>query len=178
MEEHKNRLNMTKKTFVMAAFAVLLALTGSCGKPSVDVPPPPEKKTAAEEPGTNPGNNEETPGGQTSSGTLCTDIGQTPIILAYYTEYNEKLPDPTLITHINYAHGRFKNPKSGDGGIVITESSKAPIAKVIALKEKNPKLKVMLMIGGWGGHADGFSMMARDAGKRAEFCHSVKTLLD
>ena len=33
------------------------------------------------------------------------------------------------------------------------------------------------MIGGWGGHADGFSMMARDAGKRAEFCHSVKELL-
>ena len=178
MEEHKNRLNMTKKIFVMAAFAVLLALAGSCGKPSVDVPPPPDKPTVTEEPGTNPGTNEETPGGQTSSGTLCTDIGQTPIILAYYTEYNEKLPDPTLITHINYAHGRFKNPATGDGGIVITESKKAPIKDVIALKTKNPKLKVMLMIGGWGGHADGFSMMARDADKRAEFCHSVKTLLD
>ena len=34
------------------------------------------------------------------------------------------------------------------------------------------------MIGGWGGHADGFSMMARNADKRAEFCHSVKELLD
>ncbi len=84
----------------------------------------------------------------------------------------------TLLTHINYAHGRFKNPKTGDGGIVITESSKAPISKVVALKSVNPRLKVMLMIGGWGAHADGFSEMAKSDAKRAEFCQSVKSLLD
>ncbi len=117
-------------------------------------------------------------GGSTDTGTLCTDIGQTPIVLAYFTEYTEALPDVTLLTHINYAHGRFGNPKTGDGGIVITESDKAPIKDVVALKSKNPKLKVMLMIGGWGGHADGFSMMARDASKRTAFCKSVKKLLD
>ena len=117
-------------------------------------------------------------GGSTDTGTLCTDIGQTPIVLAYFTEYTETLPEVSLLTHINYAHGRFKNPKTGDGGIVITESDKAPIAKVVALKSVNPKLKVMLMIGGWGGHADGFSMMARDASKRTLFCQSVKNLLD
>ena len=156
------------------ALAVCL-LAPSCGKTDAVAPPPPEQKTAADE---GNGNNDDHSGqGQTST-TLCTDIGQTPIILAYFTEYNEKLPDPTLITHINYAHGRFKNPKTGDGGIVITESKQAPIKKVVALKEKNPKLKVNLMIGGWGGHADGFSMMARDEAKRAEFCHSVKTLLE
>ena len=134
--------------------------------------------------GNNGGNNSGNNGGNTTPetpptpGTLCTDIGQTPIVLAYFTEYTETLPEVTLLTHINYAHGRFKNPKTGDGGIVITESSKAPISKVVALKSVNPKLKVMLMIGGWGGHADGFSMMARDAAKRTEFCKSVKQLLD
>ena len=112
------------------------------------------------------------------SGTLCKDIGQTPIVLAYFTEYTETLPEVTLLTHINYAHGRFKNPKTGDGGIVITESSKAPISKVVALKSVNPKLKVMLMIGGWGGHADGFSEMAKSDAKRTEFCQSVKKLID
>jgi chitinase len=61
---------------------------------------------------------------------------------------------------------------------VISESSQAPISKVVALKSVNPKLKVMLMIGGWGGNADGFSMMARDAAKRTAFCESVKSLLD
>ena len=122
--------------------------------------------------GTGTGTGTETPG------TLCTDIGQTPIVLAYFTEYTETLPEVTLLTHINYAHGRFKNPKTGDGGIVITESSKAPISKVIALKSVNPKLKVCLMIGGWGGHADGFSEMAKSDAKRTEFCQSVKSLLD
>ena len=114
----------------------------------------------------------------TDTGTLCTDIGQTPIVLAYFTEYTEVLPEVKLLTHINYAHGRFKNPKTGDGGIVITESKQAPISKVVALKSVNPKLKVMLMIGGWGGHADGFSEMAKSDAKRTEFCQSVKKLID
>ena len=84
----------------------------------------------------------------------------------------------TLLTHINYAHGRFANPKTGDGGIVITESKQAPLSKVVALKSVNPNLKVMLMIGGWGGHADGFSEMAKSDAKRTEFCQSVKSLID
>ena len=115
-------------------------------------------------------------GGTTTSGTLCTDIGKTPIVLAYYTEYSTELPDVTLLTHINYAHGRFKNPKTGDGGIEIAEPSK--LRDIVALKSKNPDLKVMLMIGGWGGHADGFSMMARDPEKRTAFCTAVKKHID
>jgi len=111
-----------------------------------------------------------------ASSTLCTDIGQTPVVLAYYTENSKDLPDVTLLTHVNYAHGRFKNPGTGDGGIVIDTPSL--MQKIIALKSVNPKLKVMLMIGGWGMHADGFSMMARDAAKRTEFCKSVKSLID
>ena len=169
----KNPLILTILTLTASA---MLFSAVSCGKQDQGlVIPSPTDKTAAPE--GNSGNNNNTGDnngtGESTGGTLCTDIGQTPIILAYYTEYNETAPDPTLITHLNYAHGRFKNPKTGDGGIVITESSKVPIKKVIALKEKNPNLKVMLMIGGWGAHADGFSMMAKDANKRAEFCHSV-----
>ena len=34
------------------------------------------------------------------------------------------------------------------------------------------------MIGGWGEHADGFSMMARDAAKRTEFCQACKAHID
>lgn len=108
--------------------------------------------------------------------TLCTDIGQTPMVLAYYTENSSELPDPTLVTHINYAHGRFANPSTGDGGIVIAKTDL--MKKVLALKLKNPNLKVLLMIGGWGMKADGFSMMARDAAKRTAFCKSVKSHLD
>ena len=165
---------MIKRLTILLGVALAASCFCSCDKGGTDVivPPPPEKKTAVDE-NQNNNNGNGGNGGTTVSGTLCTDIGQTPIVLTYFTEYNEKLPDPTIVTHINYAHGRFKNPKTGDGGIVITESKQAPISKVIALKEKNPRLKVMVMIGGWGAHADGFSMMAKDPAKRTAFCHSV-----
>ena len=177
---------MTRKSFI-GLFVFLALCSWSCGKDGsqglVITPPNTKPNSGNTNNGNNGGNNSGNNGSSGNNqsgdtGTHCTDIGQTPIVLAYFTEYSDAVPEASLITHINYAHGRFKNPKTGDGGIVITESSKAPISKVVALKSKNPKLKVMLMIGGWGGHADGFSMMARDAAKRTEFCKSVKQLLD
>ena len=173
---------MLKKLFVILlatlAAGTMLHLC-SCSKPgnaNTLPPPPPASGEDDTTPGGNGGSGDGTP--DTSDGTHCTDIGQTPIVLAYFTEYTEVLPEVSLLTHINYAHGRFANPSTGDGGIVITESKKAPIKDVVALKSVNPRLKVMLMIGGWGAHADGFSMMARDAAKRTAFCQSVKSLLD
>ena len=174
---------MIKKLFVILlsclAVGTMLHLC-SCSKPGGNAntlpPPPPVSGEDDTTPGGNGGSEEGTP--DTSDGTHCTDIGQTPIVLAYFTEYTEVLPEVSLLTHINYAHGRFANPSTGDGGIVITESKKAPIKDVVALKSVNPRLKVCLMIGGWGAHADGFSMMARDAAKRTAFCQSVKSLLD
>ena len=189
---------MIKRTLlnVLACLALVLLLPAvvACNKPANEggyvapTPPPDNGGGNGNENGNGNGNgngNEngngnggETPEPPVDDGTHCTDIGQTPIVLAYFTEYTETLPEVKLLTHINYAHGRFGNPSTGDGGIVITESKKAPIKDVVALKSVNPKLKVCLMIGGWGGHADGFSMMARDAAKRTLFCQSVKQLLD
>ena len=46
------------------------------------------------------------------------------MVIAYLTEYTDASTlDATHVTHINYAHGRFGNPKTGDGGIVISETS-------------------------------------------------------
>ena len=183
-----------KRHLIISIFALLALCGTACTKgdsKGIVITPPSTKPNSGDNgAGNNGGNNNggnENQGGegnqqggqqQGTDDTHCVDIGQTPIVLSYFTEYNESLPDVTLLTHINYAHGRFKNPSTGDGGIVITESKKAPIAKVVALKSDNPNLKVCLMIGGWGAHADGFSMMARDANKRTEFCKSVKSLLD
>lgn len=179
------------KRYWIISLLLMLALCGtSCtkgGSQGLVITPPSSKPSGGDNGGSNNNNGGNTGngnsstgdnGGNTNTGTLCTNIGQSPIVLAYFTEYTEELPEVTLLTHINYAHGRFGNPKTGDGGIVITQSEKAPISKVIALKSVNPNLKVCLMIGGWGGHADGFSMMARDAAKRTLFCKSVKSLLD
>ena len=154
----------------------------ACDKPDNGYhinPPKPEQgntQPGKDDGGGSGGNTGGGTGGSETKGTLCTDIGQTPMILAYYTENSSELPDPTLLTHINYAHGRFHNPATGDGGIDIADVNL--MNKVLALKKQNPKLKVMLMIGGWGMKADGFSMMARDPDKRTAFCKSVKSHLD
>ena len=112
---------------------------------------------------------------------LCLDeyLGQRPAVIAYLTEYTSASTlDATYLTHINYCHGRFVNPKTGDGGIEIATGSNNLMNKVLALKSQKPGLKVLLMIGGWGEHADGFSEMARDAAKRTEFCQSCKAHID
>lgn len=113
------------------------------------------------------GGQEEQPGA-----TLCNeeDLGQKPMIIAYYTENSSAIPDPACLTHINYAHGRFVDKETGDGGIWIEQPEK--LQKVVELKKVKPTLKVLLMIGGWGDKADGFSEMARDARKRTLFCQS------
>lgn len=166
---------MVSRSITILSTCLLLALGfAACSKSaefSIPAPKPIDEVIPDDDEGGGSGG-----GGGTTPGTLCTDIGQIPVILAYYTENSSDLPDVTLLTHINYAHGRFKNPSTGDGGIVISGTSL--MKQVIALKSVNPKLKVMLMIGGWGIKADGFSMMARDADKRTEFCKSVKSLLD
>ena len=184
-------MKLNKPARILASLALGLSLCVlSCEKPAntLVIPVPPSKPntgTGTGNGGNGSGNGNGNGNGTgtgtgtgTDTGTLCTDIGQTPIVLAYFTEYTEVLPEVKLLTHINYAHGRFKNPKTGDGGIVITESKQAPLSKVVALKSVNPNLKVLLMIGGWGGHADGFSEMAKSDAKRTEFCKSVKSLID
>lgn len=179
-----------KQTWINLIAALLLLpslCAASCSKPESNfvIPAPPvsgntDNGSGSGSGGGNDGGSDDGTGTGTGTteddGTHCTDIGQTPIVLAYYTEYGETLPDVTKLTHINYAHGRFKNPSTGDGGIVIANPEK--LEAIVALKSVNPNLKVMLMIGGWGGHADGFSMMARSEAKRTAFCQAVKAHID
>lgn len=126
----------------------------------------------------NNGNEEDDNQGNAAVASLCNpeDLGQTPMIIAYYTENSSTVPDPSCLTHINYAHGRFVNKETGDGGIWIEKPEL--LKKVIALKKQKPSLKVLLMIGGWGDKADGFSQMARDPAKRTKFCKSCKEHID
>ena len=155
-------MNFTKRIFFVLAMAAALSCAKQEGPVFTD-------KEAAEE--------VETP---SAAASLCKDehLGQRPMIIAYLTEYTKaNTLDATSLTHINYAHGRFKNPKTGDGGIVISGASDL-LPKVMDLKKKVPTLKVLLMIGGWGEHADGFSMMARDPEKRALFCAECKKHID
>ena len=166
---------------VLAACALMMCMQSCTGddQPDFVVPAPDTDKENIEN--NNGGNGTQNgSGGQTDQAvaSLCNpeDLGQTPMIIAYYTENSSKLPDIACLTHINYAHGRFVNKETGEGGIWIEQPEK--LEQIIALKQQKPSLKVLLMIGGWGDKADGFSEMARDARKRTEFCQSCKQHID
>jgi chitinase len=84
------------------------------------------------------------------------------IVLAYITAGTTVLPDPAVLTHINYAFGVVNN--TFDGVIVQHE---ARLREIAALKARAPRLKLLLSIGGWT--AGGFSEMASTPERRAAF---------
>lgn len=109
-------------------------------------------------PGETPGEN---PGGGT--GTTPAQPEAERVIVAYVTYWDKVIPDPSLVTHINYA---FAHVKSTFNAIEVKTPSR--LQQIVKLKEQNPKLKVLLSVGGWG--AGNFSEMAADASFRKSFC--------
>lgn len=72
------------------------------------------------------------------------------------------MPDPTVMTHINYAFGHVNDTFDG-----VRIDNPERLAAIAALKQVNPELKVMLSVGGWGSGR--FSEMASDAERRLSF---------
>ena len=104
-----------------------------------------------------------------------TGYGQEIKVKAYYHGNSERLDDydPTKITHIIFCFGHL------DGSKLKIDDAKdtALIQKMVNMKTKNPKLKVILSLGGWGGCetcSDAF--FTREG--RKEFARSVKELND
>lgn len=91
-------------------------------------------------------------------------------IVGYVTSWGTGLPDPKLLTNINYAFGHVNN--SFDG---VRIDNPSRLKEVVALKKKNSKLKVQLSIGGWG--SGGFSEMAADPEKRKAFAKDCRRII-
>ncbi|MBF0575981.1 glycoside hydrolase family 18 protein [Dysgonomonas sp. GY617] len=99
-------------------------------------------------------------------------LGKTPIILAYVTSSESApLPDPTFVTHINYAFGSVS--ESFDDIIIQNENR---LREISDLKKSNPSLKVLLSIGGWTSGR--FSEMAADTKLRELFAQNCKRVVD
>jgi chitinase len=79
--------------------------------------------------------------------------------------------DPTRLTHINFAFGKIA------GGKVVLPSPGVAgnLAYLRSLKDGNPRLKVLLSVGGW--EAEGFSDAALSPESRGVFAESVVALL-
>ncbi len=80
--------------------------------------------------------------------------------------------DPKKLTHINFAFARIDG-----GGRVVFEDVKFALAlkSLLALKQRNPGLKILISIGGW--EADGFSDAALTRKSRSAFAESAVTFL-
>lgn len=94
-------------------------------------------------------------------------------VVAYVTGWVTPPDIPaTRLTHINYAFGKID-----PAGVVVLPNPGAPLqlAHLRSLKAKNPRLKILLSVGGW--EAEGFSDAAWSAASREKFARSVVALL-
>lgn len=87
------------------------------------------------------------------------------IVAAYVTAGSDIMPDPSLLTHINYAFGGV-----ADSFDSLRISNPDRLDQIVALKAQKPSLKVVLSIGGWT--SGNFSEMAADSICRTKFVKS------
>ena len=96
-------------------------------------------------------------------------------VLSYYAGSAEALDnyDASQMTHIIFCFGRL----NGNRFSIRSARDTAVIQKMVALKSKNPDLKVLLSLGGWGGCKTCSDVFATKQG-REEFTQSVKEFYD
>ena len=148
-------------------FFVVLPLLLACDKPEQKIVIPIPDKPTGQQGGNNGNNGNNGNSGNTDPGTQTTVTpvsGPSETVIVGYAVYWEStLPNPKLLTHINYA---FAHIKDDFESLDIKKDGRLKL--VVALKKQNPNLKVLLSIGGW--EAGNFSEMAADEGHRKAFC--------
>jgi chitinase len=95
-------------------------------------------------------------------------------VIAYYSG-NSTLIDSFAVeklTHIIFSFCHLKGNKLS----VDNAEDTATIQKLVSLKKRNPKLKVILSLGGWGGCKFCSPVFATDVGRK-EFASSTKDLM-
>ena len=102
---------------------------------------------------------------------LTSAQGTEKVVVAYVTSWTSVMPDPFVMTHINYAFGGVGN----DGTSVYADNT-SRMQQIVRLKNRNPKLKVLLSIGGWG--RGNLSSMAKDETKRKAFAKACRAFCD
>lgn len=83
--------------------------------------------------------------------------------------------DPFLCTHIIFAFGWIKNGKlsSFESNDISIEGKPGLYKRIVSLKERNPKLKVLLAIGGWSFGTAKFKEVAETRFARQTFIFSA-----
>ncbi len=92
-------------------------------------------------------------------------------VLAYVWSGGNTLPDPNLLTAINYSFGRVNAARTG-----VDIENEDHLREVVALKQQNPDLKVMLALG--GGCSEGFTDLAACDSCRKAFAADLRRVVD
>ena len=159
------------------AFLVLLQLLCCCGKSETGYHiAPPSKPGSGQQGGGSQSGGETQPGGESGEGGEGgSSEGTTPaepptggfIVVGYAYADSGELPDPTLVTHINFSFAKIQDDFET---LYIRDKKITRLKKIVALKQENPNLKVLLSVGGWG--AGNFSEMAADETHRKNFAQN------
>src|ERR1700722_8931119 len=94
-------------------------------------------------------------------------------VIGYYAGRNTAIDSfaTEKLTHIIFSFGHLKGNRLN----INNANDTATIQHMVSLKEKNPALKVILSLGGWGGCKTCPEVFATDSG-RSEFVASVVEL--
>ena len=96
--------------------------------------------------------------------------GKKPHIVSYVTAWTKPIPDPNLISHINYAFGHVNQTFNG-----IKLDNPERLREIVKLRKINPDLKILLSIGGWTSGR--FSEMAADENHRMGFAKDCQRIV-
>ena len=141
-----------------------------CGKADEGfiIAPPTTKPSSGQTDGGNNGGGGDNNGGDNGGDvTPATPPSDGFIVVGYAYADSGALPDPSLLTHINFSFAKIQDDFET---LSIRSSKQTRLRQIVALKDKNPKLKVLLSVGGWG--AGNFSEMAADETHRKKFCQN------
>ncbi len=105
---------------------------------------------------------------------LCTKSVAQPVVIAYYAGGAAQADSFAVeqLTHIIYSFCHLK----GNRLHVSNANDTLTIQKLVSLKRRNPSLKVLLSLGGWGGCKTCSPVFASETARK-EFAESVKELL-
>src|SRR5579863_106763 len=94
-------------------------------------------------------------------------------VIGYYAGRNTAIDSFAMgkLTHVIFSFCHLR----GDRLSVSNANDSAIIHHLVALKEKNPGLRVILSMGGWGGCRTCSDVFATDSGRRV-FAQSVREL--
>lgn len=93
------------------------------------------------------------------------------IVVAYVVHNADIIPDPTLMTHINYAFGDVAPTFDS---IIIKNPER--LKQIVELRELNPNLKIVLSVGGWT--SGNFSEMAGSSEYRKKFAADCRRKIE